>query len=48
MASRPIEFPGASGGGWQRTLTGPVKVETDAEGKDKHRVCQSAAESDQS
>lgn len=23
MASRPIELPGASGGGWLRTLTGP-------------------------
>lgn len=25
MASRPIELPGVSGAGWQRTLTGPVK-----------------------
>lgn len=25
MASRPIELPGVSGVGWQRTLTGPVK-----------------------
>lgn len=27
MASRPMEFPGASGGGWLRTLTGPAVVD---------------------
>lgn len=25
MASRPMELPGASGAGWLRTLTGPVR-----------------------
>lgn len=35
MASRPIELPGASGGGWQRTLTGPVKGESVKRGRKK-------------